>query len=180
VKAALRLVAVTALLALLAPAPARACTYVEQPAAQLERAADLIFTGTVVRATRPPLMASTADEVTWTFVVDGREKGPRHDRIDVASAMDEVSCGFEFQIGQRYRVLAYRQGESFRTGLGSGNDELPLLNLMPPIEGDYYRIVVAVPAPVVYAVPVVVLLASLILGVPLARRLTAWVRGSPG
>jgi hypothetical protein len=125
-------------------------------------------------------MASTADEVTWTFVVDGREKGPRRDRIDVASAMDEVSCGFEFQIGQRYRVLAYRQGDTFRTGLGSGNEELPLLNGMPPLEGDYYRVVIAVPAPVLYAVPVVVLLAILVLGVPLARRLTAWVRGSPG
>jgi hypothetical protein len=43
VKATLGFVAVTGLLALLAPASVRACTYVEQPEARLERAADRLI-----------------------------------------------------------------------------------------------------------------------------------------
>jgi hypothetical protein len=173
VKVALRLCAVAALLTLLAPAPASACTYVEQPAARLEREADLIFTGTVVRATRPPLMASTAEEVTWTFVVDEMQKGDRRERVEVASPMNEASCGFEFQVGHRYRVLAHREGDALRTWLGAGNEELPLLAVRPPIEADYYRIGIALPLPVLIAVPAIVVLVTAVVLVAVALRVIA-------
>jgi hypothetical protein len=179
-KGALKLVAVTTLLALLAPAPASACTVADLSPAQRERDADLILTGTVVRATRPSFLSSTAENVSWTFAVDEVEKGRRRNRIVVASPLGGPSCGYEFQVGHRYRVLADRQdGTTFHTGLGSGNDELPLLSERPPIEGDYYRLDIAVPAPVLYAVPVVMLLVIGVVLAVLVRRLAGRLRASP-
>jgi hypothetical protein len=104
-------------------------------------------------------MASTGAEVFWTFEVDGVEKGRERERIKVASAADEAACGYEFELGKRYRVLASKSPAFDRasTGLGSGNQDLEPLAQVPTVEGSYYAVslTLRLPVPILIGVPIV-------------------------
>jgi hypothetical protein len=108
------------------------------------RSADLVFTGTVVRVDDPTngVSFSTMDPLYWTFVVDGVEKGEVPDRVTVASAIDGASCGYDFELGTRYRVYAADSDGNgqLTTGLGSGNRPLPALANGPKIEGEFHTL----------------------------------------
>ena len=105
-----------------------------------EYAARVVFTGTAVRRDDefPGPIISSLDPYYWTFVVDGVELGDVGRRFTVASARSGASCGVDFTLGQRYRVVAWGgdvQGKPLVTG---GDAELlPQLANNPPVEGEF-------------------------------------------
>lgn len=73
----------------------------------------MVFTGTVVKRDEPFTLGAvvgSADPIGWTFVVESVEHGPQADRVRVESPRMDASCGIEFSLGGRYRVLAHDQG----------------------------------------------------------------------
>lgn len=108
---------------------ALACSCASAPfAAQVERS-DVVFTGRAVDGTHAPDHGpvSSLDPVTWTFHVDRVHKGDAEELQPVTSARSEASCGFEFEPGTAYVVLADAQPDgTLATGLCQGTQ---------PVEG---------------------------------------------
>jgi hypothetical protein len=108
---------------------ALACSCASAPfAAQVERS-DIVFTGRAVDGTHAPDHGpvSSLDPVTWTFHVDRVHKGDAEELQPVTSARSEASCGFEFEPGTAYVVLADAQPDgTLATGLCQGTQ---------PVEG---------------------------------------------
>ncbi len=101
--------------------------------------ADVIFTGTAVRVVDPRVpsdpMLSSFDTMQWTFVVDGVEKGHAPVRLTVGTPRNEGSCGFTFELGSRYRVVATDLGLGLQAWLFSGTQAIERLPNPPPVEG---------------------------------------------
>ncbi len=105
------------------PGRAYACTCVPQPSnAQAIAGAPAVFAGTVVDVDDPQAgkrLVSSGREVTWTFAVDTVVKGDVGATQDVHSAAMGVSCGYEFDEGERYLVFTHESdrapGELFTT-----------------------------------------------------------------
>ena len=117
---------------LAAPSVASACSLTALPGpTTMDPDAAVIFTGTAVaREDVGPL-----SPVRWTFVVDAVEKGSVDNRTTVESARAGGSCGVEFRLGQRYRVVV---ADAQRMDVWSydGTHQLEPLANPPPIEGD--------------------------------------------
>lgn len=93
-----------------APLPALACSCAPPgaPDAEMEKSA-AVFSGRVTAVEAPgPVggVISSADRVKYTFQVSKVWKGPVAPMINVSSARDSASCGYEFQIGEEYLVYA--------------------------------------------------------------------------
>ena len=126
-----------------------------------EEAAEVIFTGTAVRTeSRMPFYGgSTGDPLLFTFIVDSVEKGQVGDRFTVVTAHDGAACGYPFELGQRYRVLAWTAEEEHSAGylrVYSANGTRPVEPLPnpPPIEGTIQPLPPMLAAIVVLAMPV--------------------------
>lgn len=92
-----------------------ACSCAGEQFSVQTRAADVIFVGRVVkRKDQPqhPDVRSSDDPVIWTFLVDHVDKGSARPQQDVVSAIAEISCGYEFELGRSYVVLAWRQPDA--------------------------------------------------------------------
>jgi hypothetical protein len=105
--------------------------------------AAVIFTGTAVRREDPGpfrLGGNLFDPVRWTFVVDGVQKGSADRRMTVESERADGSCGFVFQLGQRYRVVVSDFGHGPQVWLNSGTSLLEPLAAPPAIEGEGFGV----------------------------------------
>lgn len=106
-----------------------------------EDRADVVFTGTAVRVEDPwpglRISGSTFEHRQWTFVVDAVEKGEAAGRFTVTSAPHEGFCGVEFELGRRYRVIAWDMGRGPEAFLGTGNVAIAPLASRPPVEGTF-------------------------------------------
>jgi hypothetical protein len=102
---------------------------------------DLIFTGTAVRVDDPRAafdpMQSSADLLEWSFVVDDVRKGSAAERVTVRTERSGSSCGTEFQLGRRYRVVAIDRDDGFYTGQGYGTKRIDPLPDSPAVEGSF-------------------------------------------
>ena len=101
---------------------------------------DVIFTGTAVRRDDPRWwggLQSSADLIEWTFVVDEVRKGAPLRRVTIRSERSGASCGYEFQLGSRYRVQAVDFGEGLRTLNRPGTKKIEPLADPPRIEGSF-------------------------------------------
>jgi hypothetical protein len=100
---------------LMAPAPpAWACSCaVIDPVAM----ADVAFAGRVLSIGQDTQGGGRRVE----FAVESVLKGSVGSSVVLTTSASSASCGFDFAVGHRYRVFA----ESGRTGLCSGNVELP-------------------------------------------------------
>ena len=134
-------IAVAAVLAM--PSPAMACSgrpLLEEGLTYEERAG-VVFTGTAVRVEDPWSglgdTHSTFDPRRWTFVVDEVEKGEVGERFTVASAGSSASCGMEFKLGNRYRVIAWDVGRGLEVFTANGTEAMPPLASPPPVEGTF-------------------------------------------
>ena len=99
---------------------------------------EVVFTGTAVKVVDPrmpfdPVMSS-ADLMEWTFVVDGVVSGPAQQRVVIRSERMDASCGFMFELGQRYHVVAADRGEGLHVASAGGTRLLQPLANPPPIE----------------------------------------------
>lgn len=98
-----------------------------------------IFSGTAVRVEDPrsstDMVWSSMDGMRWTFVVDDVERGFVGDRMTVQTARSSASCGVEFQLGTRYRVVAIDGALGLWAWTNPGTRELPALPSPPPVEG---------------------------------------------
>lgn len=101
-------------------APACACSCAPGSEQEFTEWADLVFVGVVVDIDRPTLVRSSADQLTARLVVESVLKGQAGDQVDVKTALEGPSCGFEFVLGTRYRVYS-RDGE---TNVCAGNRAL--------------------------------------------------------
>ena len=107
----------------LLPAPTVwACDCAVLSAQEYFTAADAVFTGTVTARFEPTSgpRGGSSDPIVWNFAVESTAKGTVSHPQDVISAASEVSCGYEFAVGQRYQVYARRAGGELETGLCSG------------------------------------------------------------
>jgi hypothetical protein len=105
-----------------------------EAARQAAEAADAVFAGTVVNETpvgadprRQRAVAATVPfpppmgQTIYTFAVDGVAKGPIGTQVEVVAGGDGASCGFTFEMNQRWLVFATWDGAMYGTGLCSGN-----------------------------------------------------------
>src|SRR5688500_12181274 len=107
-------VALVALLAaaglvLLTPASPHACSCVGGDVAPYADRADVVFTGTLVEITPPPvrLFMSSGDPATYSFDVERVHQGEVGPSAAVRSAVSGASCGLEgMRRGSRYVVFA--------------------------------------------------------------------------
>ncbi len=109
------------------PERAFACSCVVNPNESPEEAvkdalakSTAVFAGKVVDLKVPVptgSVISTADPVTITFQVSEVWKGPAYRRLVIHTARSEVSCGYEFQMGQEYLVYAYGLETKLETNL---------------------------------------------------------------
>jgi hypothetical protein len=108
---------------LVAPAPpAWACSCAKIDAFAY---ADVAFTGRVITIDQD---GGGGDRVT--FAVESVQKGTAGDQLVLTTSGSEVSCGFDFTEGHRYRIFA-RAGS---TGLCNGNAELSAFTSPPGID----------------------------------------------
>jgi LPXTG-motif cell wall-anchored protein len=90
---------------------------------------DLVFVGVVVDIDRPIMATSSADELTARLLVEQVKRGTAPRYVEVGTALEGPSCGFDFVEGNRYLVNS-REG---RTNLCAGN---MLLGSAPEVELD--------------------------------------------
>ena len=104
-----------------------------------ESAAKAIFTGTVVRRDDVLFrLSQPAEQYLWTLVVDEVEKGRVEDTMVVASPRLGASCGMKFELGGRYRGMAYEGSDPTWLEVISGDAvELPPLANPPKVEGAF-------------------------------------------
>lgn len=74
---------------------------------------DVVFDGVVIESSKDKrtsiskkLEINSADQVEWTFLVNGAWKGKVTEVITIVSKASSVSCGYEFEVGKRYAVFA--------------------------------------------------------------------------
>jgi hypothetical protein len=124
---------------LAAPSVASACSMTALPGPKtMNPNAAVIFTGTAVGREDVGPMRLNFDmflPVRWTFVVDGVEKGSAGNRTTVESEHAGGSCGVEFRLGQRYRVVV-ADAERMDAWAYDGTHQLDPLANPPPVEGD--------------------------------------------
>jgi hypothetical protein len=116
----IRLAAVLMLTAfsfLLAPQSACACSCAVGTEEDFVKYADLIFVGVVTGVDKPFGFGGGGGDVKVDFVVEEIAKGDSAGKITLTTSSDSASCGFDFTVGNRFRVYAH--GGS--TGLCSGN-----------------------------------------------------------
>ncbi|MBV1852240.1 hypothetical protein [Catellatospora tritici] len=146
--ATLAVVLSTASLLVLGPTTtACACSCADfKPAESLDWA-DLAFTGVVVDIDRPLLNDGSGD-LTATLKVESVVKGQATGEVEVKTAVEGPSCGFDFVEGNRYFVYS-REG---RTDLCIGNKSLGSAPEVP-LSGDMpYGVLIATGATVVIVV----------------------------
>jgi len=126
-----------------------------------EEAAEVIFTGTAVRAESqmPFYGGSSLDPLLFTFVVDSVEKGRVGDRFTIATTHDGAACGYAFELGQRYRVLAWGGDGVLAAGhlwvySANGTQRVDPLAAPPPIEGTIAPLTPMLGSILVLALPV--------------------------
>jgi hypothetical protein len=98
------------------------------PSAATVKAADVVFTGTVTARSDPDAgkpVQSSIDPITFTLAVDDELKGDVDASAQVVTPRESASCGVDFQVGERYLVVADRDGGVLRTGLCQGTRALP-------------------------------------------------------
>jgi hypothetical protein len=76
-----------------------------------------VFSGEAIKLEKIP---GTRDLIA-TFSVDESWKGDIASMIEVRTAMDGASCGYDFRIGTSYLVYAFQQPDALRTSLCGGN-----------------------------------------------------------
>ncbi|WP_155369258.1 hypothetical protein [Catellatospora vulcania] len=104
-----------------------ACSCAEPDPVENTAWADLVFVGVVVDIDRPAFSTSTGDLMTARLTVEQVRKGTAQGPVEVKTAMEGPSCGFDFVEGNRYLVYS-REGQ---TSLCSGNE---LLGAAPEVE----------------------------------------------
>jgi putative component of toxin-antitoxin plasmid stabilization module len=119
-----------------------ACSCVDFSSDLKFRYADAVFTGKVIASKDLKAGAkirSGIDPIAWTFAVERVFKGNVAKQQQVNSAAMDMSCGFQFKVGDRYQVYARREGHTLSTHLCSGTKPLAVnigdLPRDPPIPG---------------------------------------------
>ena len=73
-----------------------------------------IFSGKVIDIDEPPGITSSADFVRITFEVYDVWKGEKVNEIEVYTAIDFASCGYDFELNKEYLVYTYEsEGKLF-------------------------------------------------------------------
>ncbi len=104
---------------LINPQSACACSCAVATEAEYDNLADLVFTGVVTDIDRP-LLGGGGGNFSVKFAVEEVSKGQAAQSIVLTTASDSATCGFNFGVGNRYRVYSH----SGATGLCSGNKAL--------------------------------------------------------
>lgn len=117
-------VAVLGPLLVLASQPAAACSCIASTEEQHLSSADVVFVGTALSRRDVGTTSTSVQLVSafeWTFSVDEVVKGTVPSAREVVrTAANSAACGFEFEVGTRYRVYAARLDGVLNTGICSG------------------------------------------------------------
>ena len=99
--------------------------------------ADLVVTATAIEQSalddaNPGGFAQLASALVYTFAVDGVIKGNITNRqVKVVAGGMEASCGVHFDLDRRVLLLAFANGNGFKTGLCMGSRELAANEVLP-------------------------------------------------
>jgi hypothetical protein len=112
------------LLMAIAALPAFACSCaVNLTPADAAARADVVFTGVVtsLKVSHPNApITSSMDPVDVGFQVEAVFKGSVVANQQVRTTASDASCGFPFEVGQRYTVFGQRQGTTITVDLCNG------------------------------------------------------------
>ena len=106
-----------AALALIAPQACFACSCILRTLDEQAPEADAIFLGTVTDSTR---LGGEGAVVAFRFEVDEVYAGVVNEVVAVRTEDNSAACGVEFEVGERYLVLATNFNSGFETTLCSG------------------------------------------------------------
>lgn len=96
------------------------CAVTSSPVEAMEKST-AVFEGTVTSIKKSlKLVQSSGDPMYVTFLTGAHWKGEVGDQVTVSTAQSSVSCGFEFNEGERY--LVYARGEGTDGAGGGGAD----------------------------------------------------------
>lgn len=133
------------------PREAVACSCAESGTVQENKSrSDAVFEGTAasVKSSSLSLFGAPAKAVKANFQVNEVWKGHVAPSIEVVTNGSGASCGYEFQVGERYLVYAASTGNSLEVSLCSGtiltseaNEQMALLGSgsLPPQSGLAYK-----------------------------------------
>lgn len=113
--------AIAATISLLPVSRALACSCVGISERQAFEGADVVFEGVATSAKEPLIIQSSGDPVEFTFSVEQTLKGDLPSQVIVTTALMSVSCGAEFQVGERWRVFANGSTDNLGSNLCAGN-----------------------------------------------------------
>jgi hypothetical protein len=144
---------------------------------EADYATRVVFTGTAVRSDDEFIgpVISTADPIYWTFAVDSVSRGQAGERFTVTSPRGSASCAAGFELGKRYRVVAWGGDPSRPKVLQGDATLLPPLADPPRIEGAFPPMRITLPIAVGG-----VLVAGALLGLLAIRLAAARTARSPG
>lgn len=113
-------------LVLITPSTSYACSCALGSPQSHARGADAVFVGTLLDIEPPPQreIMSSADPNTFTFDVDQVLEGEIGGTVEVVSARDSATCGWEgAEVGEEYVIFAYEYRGRLSTSSCSGNAE---------------------------------------------------------
>ncbi len=116
----------TAFSFLLAPQSACACSCALGSEEEFFDNADFIFIGVVTEVDKSFSLGGGGD-VKVDFVVEEVAKGESAGEVTLTTASDGAACGYDFLVGQRFKVFAHNGS----TGLCSGNRALGVAPEVP-------------------------------------------------
>lgn len=121
----LRFLAVAILLTTLATwstEPASACSCAPRDPAEMLDKSYAAFIGKVVARVEPPVIATSADLVTYTFAVESVAKGNLTEFVEVLSPISSISCGFGdiARVGRRLAITVWTDNDgNYQSGFCS-------------------------------------------------------------
>lgn len=101
---------------------AAACSCVAMSPAEQAEMADVVARGTVVAVDRPARPSSSTDDATYTVQLTEAWKGDPPGTVDVLTAVDGASCGWEgIEEGMEIILFAQADGAAWRSSLCDGS-----------------------------------------------------------
>lgn len=102
--------------------PAAACSCVQATPTEQAELAELVAVGTITEHEEPAGATWTTDDATWTVQLAEIYKGSADTEIQVLSAMEGASCGWDHvRVGQEIVVFARADGTQWRSNLCDGS-----------------------------------------------------------
>ena len=105
--------------------PAAACSCAVMTMKEMADAADVVAIGTITDRAAPENATDSAADATWTIEVESAFKGEPSSTVQVLTADQGPSCGWDHvRVGERIALFSRIDGDALRSSLCDGSQRL--------------------------------------------------------